>query len=136
MTVISFVQLLKSNILPEFCGCGTKNTLTMLSWSLQFFWREIDEKIQFFMYYPRLLTLNKPGFSGHLKAGGGRNQPGYVIDVLHCGFWFKSLFYGLKWKFRSSVVHRTNNHSSMLDSFAVRLLGSNLLLSWKFASFG
>ena len=72
------------------------------------------------------LTLNKPGFSGHLKAGGGRNQPGYVIDVLHCCFSVKSLFHGLKWKFRSSVVHRSNNHSSMLNTFAVRLLGSNL----------
>ena len=53
-----------------------------------------------------------------------RNQLGFLIDVLHCCFSVKSLFHGLKWKFRSLVVHWSNNHSSMLDTFAMRLLRS------------
>ena len=63
------------------------------------------------------------GFGPSKSWGGGGNLPGYVIDIPHCGFSVKSLFYGLNWKFRSTVVPRTNNHSSMWDTFALRQLG-------------
>ena len=48
------------------------------------------------------------------------------IDVV---FYKATFIFDSLLKFRSSVVHRSNNHSSMLDSFAVSLFGSNLLWS-------